>query len=124
MPHLRKCAPEEMPGYRISPHRTYVYVESTSSDEFRNEFPQIGDEYTGELPTGGGMINEEAAIHVTAPSLRLCCVSCKGDTAGWLRVITTYCARHDRLHASINEDGVTLSDGMRIPWPDCETFKD
>jgi hypothetical protein len=123
---LPKCLPEDLPGYFLSSRREYLYLQREEGADFHDQFSRIGHGYEGDLPSSGGLMNEEASIRVNQEGLVLDLrgVSFRGDTRNWRRVLESYCKRNSLLFGTIGEDGIALSNGVHLTWLECQTFCD
>ncbi|MHC4839767.1 MAG: hypothetical protein ACYTDT_02255 [Planctomycetota bacterium] len=88
---MKNISIEDIPDMNRNPAEKYVYLEHSSTERFSVVFDEIGDGHIGLMPTSGGMMNEEIAI--TLPTgTSFCCISTRGDHAGWKFLIETYAA--------------------------------
>jgi len=106
--------------------REYLYIQRETAADFHEEFGRIGDDYEGEPPSSGGIMNEEAAIKTMhgGMSLDLRGVSFRGDIRILRGVIEDHCRRRGLLFGTISTIGIHLSNDVHVPWSACETFCD
>lgn len=107
-----------IPGTEVRSGRGYLYLQSLSTDSFRDLFPRITRYGDGPLPKAGGAINEE--VRLTIPTGEsFSAISFKGDLDGWRSKILECAGAENLLWAQIAGDDFVVSDGRSFSVESC-----
>ncbi len=114
---------EDLPGVRPVEGREFRYLEWDSLDSFRELFPRISEFGGPELPSHGGILNEDAVI-VLPTGENFFGISFRGDLTGWDSKVSACAAANNVRIGRIADRQIMLSDGQQIPLERCHITVD
>jgi len=110
---------ENLPGIYPIEGREFRYLEWKSTEGFRELFPKISSFGDSNLPSHGGILNEETVITLPTGE-RFFGVSFRGDLAGWDQKISDCAAANNLRVGRVIKRMLKLSDGTEVSLGACE----